>query len=169
MKRPLLLALAAIRPGESDLSYELAPAELGLEECEVAENPLFQRLLGDIRVQFHLVRDGVRLMLAGRVSFQARLNCAICGKVCELAFDEPVAAEYLDTESDAALERALSSDDMDRMLYDGDRIDLARLVHDAIHLAVPIAPVCRADCLGRCSRCGADLNLGPCSCPTSDD
>lgn len=47
----------------------------------------------------------------------------------------------------------------------GDQLDLRPLVRDALLLALPIAPLCREDCLGLCPSCGADLNNGPCGCP----
>ncbi|HET7677601.1 MAG TPA: DUF177 domain-containing protein [Candidatus Limnocylindrales bacterium] len=40
-------------------------------------------------------------------------------------------------------------------------LDLAEPVREAISLAEPIAPLCRPDCLGLCSTCGADLNAVP--------
>jgi len=30
---------------------------------------------------------------------------------------------------------------------------------------LPLKPLCREECKGLCSRCGADLNQGPCGCP----
>ena len=45
-----------------------------------------------------------------------------------------------------------------------DQIDLEPLVREAVVLGLPLAPLCRPDCLGLCSACGADLNLGPCGC-----
>ncbi len=40
-------------------------------------------------------------------------------------------------------------------------LDLAPLVADAISMAEPIAPLCRADCSGLCPVCGIDLNDAP--------
>lgn len=43
-------------------------------------------------------------------------------------------------------------------------LDLAEAVREEVVLAVPGFLVCRDDCSGLCSRCGANLNEGPCSC-----
>jgi uncharacterized protein len=43
-------------------------------------------------------------------------------------------------------------------------IDLDRMARDAVGLNLPPNPLCREDCAGLCSRCGADLNEGPCDC-----
>jgi uncharacterized protein len=50
-----------------------------------------------------------------------------------------------------------------------DLIDLEVLAHDAVLLELPPAPLCRQDCLGLCSMCGADLNVERCGCrPLAD-
>ncbi|NIV30868.1 MAG: DUF177 domain-containing protein, partial [Anaerolineae bacterium] len=33
-------------------------------------------------------------------------------------------------------------------------------------LAIPMKPLCRADCKGLCPQCGATLNLESCACET---
>ncbi len=43
-------------------------------------------------------------------------------------------------------------------------VDLAPLAHDAILLDLPLAPLCRSDCLGLCRYCGTDLNEAACDC-----
>ncbi|MGH2730855.1 MAG: YceD family protein, partial [Actinomycetota bacterium] len=39
---------------------------------------------------------------------------------------------------------------------------------DALTLALPLNPVCRASCKGLCAHCGADLNRGPCNCAAEE-
>ena len=51
----------------------------------------------------------------------------------------------------------------------GDEVDLEPLVHDAVLLALPVAPLCRPDCAGLCPSCGANWNDGPCSCEAPPD
>jgi uncharacterized protein len=45
-----------------------------------------------------------------------------------------------------------------------DQLDLEPVAREAIVLELPLAPLCREDCLGLCPTCGADLNAGPCAC-----
>ena len=56
-------------------------------------------------------------------------------------------------------------EDDDRYYYHGDHIELAPMLREHIILAVPMQPLCQDDCAGLCSRCGKDLNEGPCGCP----
>jgi uncharacterized protein len=43
-------------------------------------------------------------------------------------------------------------------------VDLRPAIREELALTVPAFPLCRDDCAGLCPRCGADLNMGPCSC-----
>jgi uncharacterized protein len=43
-------------------------------------------------------------------------------------------------------------------------LDLQEAVRQCQITAMPMKPLCRPDCAGLCSNCGANLNLGPCSC-----
>jgi uncharacterized protein len=51
----------------------------------------------------------------------------------------------------------------------GDDLDLGPMVHDAVVLELPLAPLCRADCRGLCPHCGADRNEGSCGCVAPGD
>jgi uncharacterized protein len=50
-----------------------------------------------------------------------------------------------------------------------DRVDLEPLVHDAVLLELPVAPLCRDDCAGLCPTCGAELDVAPCGCEPPAD
>ena len=49
------------------------------------------------------------------------------------------------------------------------QIDLRPTVREQWLLNVPSYAVCREDCKGLCSKCGKDLNEGPCQCPAARD
>ncbi|HXW97306.1 MAG TPA: DUF177 domain-containing protein [Gemmatimonadales bacterium] len=49
------------------------------------------------------------------------------------------------------------------------RVDVCPAVREEVALAVSAYPLCREDCAGLCSRCGADLNVGPCGCSAPSD
>jgi uncharacterized protein len=48
-------------------------------------------------------------------------------------------------------------------------VDLGEPIREELILTVPEYALCRDDCRGLCSRCGKDLNAGPCSCPPEPD
>jgi uncharacterized protein len=48
-------------------------------------------------------------------------------------------------------------------------VDLEPMIRDTVLLAMPMAPLCRPDCLGLCPRCGGDRNLDECACEPEVD
>ena len=59
--------------------------------------------------------------------------------------------------------------DEEAYLIENDFVDLAPLVHDAILLELPLAPLCREDCRGLCPYCGIDRNEASCECEAPVD
>ena len=55
------------------------------------------------------------------------------------------------------------------MLVNELRFDLDSLITEDIFLDLPSKFLCDEDCKGICSKCGADLNAGPCSCEKEVD
>ena len=46
----------------------------------------------------------------------------------------------------------------------GQRLDVADLAQQTVLSALPLGLRCKEDCLGLCSICGANRNMGECSC-----
>ena len=53
------------------------------------------------------------------------------------------------------------SEDVYPLTHDGAFADMEALLRDALVESLPLQPLCREDCLGLCSQCGADLNEDP--------
>ena len=47
-------------------------------------------------------------------------------------------------------------------------LDTDKLLHNEILINWPMRVLCKEDCKGICSRCGANLNQGSCDCDTAD-
>ena len=71
--------------------------------------------------------------------------------------DVPLASELQDEENP------------DYFLLQGDELDLEELLETVFILNMDTRFLCRADCKGLCSRCGKNLNEGPCDCRTESD
>jgi uncharacterized protein len=50
----------------------------------------------------------------------------------------------------------------------GDYLYLDEYIRQQFILAQELSPVCKPDCKGLCSECGADLNKAPCSCSSDN-
>jgi len=167
-KQPWLMPIASLKQGDNRLAFELDIEELGGQEHEVKENPLFEQLVGKVRVELGITRTGKKLLVEGRVKFRARLDCAMCCTEFERQYDEPLVSEFLSTDDEPLVpSRELDDEDIGRTQVKGNMLDLRPEVRDAIHLAIPMAPACSPDCKGLCAQCGADLNKGPCGCDSA--
>lgn len=55
------------------------------------------------------------------------------------------------------------------VLLENGMVDVGDLARTAFILGMDTKTLCSEDCKGLCSRCGADLNFGPCSCEKETD
>jgi len=85
---------------------------------------------------------------------------AVCSR-CLSSFEQPltlrIEEEYLSKAEEGAF-----------TIGEHKEIDLSEAVRQYALLVLPMKPLCSEDCAGLCHRCGHNLNLGPCDCPTSD-
>ncbi|CDC69114.1 MULTISPECIES: DUF177 domain-containing protein [environmental samples] len=103
--------------------------------------------------------DVLELELTARTTLDA--VCDRCGKA--FAQDKEVTYSCL-------LAQTLENGDSDEivLLEDG-KVDVGDLARTAFILGMDTKTLCSEDCKGLCPRCGADLNLGPCSCKKEAD
>ena len=115
-----------------------------------------------IRVQGKVTNRAGALHLTGDASTVLDLTCDRCCK--------PIAREktvVLDSLLATELENEDSEDEI--ILLEGGTADLDEVASTAFILAMDTTNLCSEDCKGLCSRCGADLNDGPCSCKPDVD
>ncbi len=136
-------------------TVKFATAELKLPE-------LVQ--LGAIKCRGRLQRMAEGLLLQFKVSYEQQLRCMRClGPVTvpfsgDLNLILEVGGEAVDQD------RELESDDLGLLLLEEEVFDTRPLLTEQVQLNVPMKPLCKEDCAGLCSGCGADLNAGPCDC-----
>ena len=66
-------------------------------------------------------------------------------------------------------EEVQNEDNDEIVLLEEGKVDLGDLARTLFILDMDTKTLCSEDCKGLCSRCGADLNLGPCSCKKEID
>ena len=68
------------------------------------------------------------------------------------------------------LAEELQNEEADEIvLLENGEVDVGELARTAFILGMDTKTLCSEDCKGLCSRCGANLNLGPCSCEKEID
>jgi uncharacterized protein len=147
--------------------------------------------LRPIRVHFSLRKVDEVVVLSGNINTHVSLICSRCANPFQLALTpgisglfckDPVMAGvgYLNDETqrpsgqnkgyarhahdEKADEEISQGKDLDITYLSNDYVDLSEVLTEHLQLHVPFQPLCREDCKGMCSQCGADLNTGRCAC-----
>ena len=135
------------RPGTSQRVRRSLPAPEGLV-VGLAAVPTDAELECDILLE--AVMEGVFVTV--RTAVPVTAECARCLDPVRTGIDVDAQELY-----------AYPADDVeaDALLVDGDLLDLEPLLRDAIALGLPATTLCRADCPGLCTQCGARLADDP--------
>jgi len=115
--------------------------------------------------RLRLLRSGARVLVKGEFATRLRLVCSRCLKEMDFAAQGPLDMVFLPQPAGAEEEIHLAQEDMEVCFYQDGIIDLSQTLRDEISLAMPMAPVCRADCPGICPVCGRSPKDGSCGCP----
>jgi uncharacterized protein len=135
------LALSHGQARRLDLDVEIDPIALGGETYETERN------LESARLDVSRTSTGHALRL--------RLTAELSGPCVRCLGDARLPLEIDVREVD----QPASGDEELRSPYvDGGELDLERWANDAVVLALPAQPLCRADCAGLCPVCGESLN-----------
>ena len=103
------------------------------------------------------------LVLEGKAETTLHTFCDRCGK--PLVRPKSVPFSHMLAEK---LENEENADDEIILLEDGE-VDVEELARTAFILGMDTKTLCSEDCKGLCPTCGADLNLGPCTCKKAPD
>ena len=143
------------RPGErTAFEVELDFSDVDFFGQVPARHPL--RFQGEVR------NAAGALTLEALLSGELELVCDRCGKPFVRSLSLPVrsllAEELEDEESESEI-----------VLLEDGWLDVDEVARTAFILGMDTKHLCREDCAGLCSRCGADLNESPCSCKEEGD
>lgn len=127
--------------------------------------------IADAELDFYIEGDNV--FARGNLNAWVELACSRCLISLRHDIAEDLALTFLPggqlpLEGDAGDEgdevdvESVETDDT--YGYEGEELDMQPLLRERLLLAIPYAPLCKADCLGLCSQCGANLNDSECGC-----
>lgn len=123
------------------------------------------RVAGVVAVDLLVWKRGSGYRLSGRIAGELELDCSRCLDPCRLDAGIDVDLLYLPaSENRGAGEVRIEEEDLTTAFYRDERIDLVHLVQEQFQLALPMKPLCRADCRGLCAVCGGNRNTVPCRC-----
>jgi uncharacterized protein len=118
-------------------------------------------------LHLRLERDGDTVFVQGSLGASVPLSCGRCLEPMRVRLSPEVSSRLVPAPRGRVEGRELGSDDLETDVYAGDTIDLGALVETETSLALPMKPLCRADCRGLCPVCGINRNSSTCACETS--
>ena len=117
---------------------------------------------GPISWEAQITNTGEALLVSGSAQARAVTSCARCLEDVVLDLQGQIEGYFL-IDQDAEDPDDMVEDEFDVLSEDG-VLDMEPLIMAALLLEVPLTPLCREDCAGLCSSCGANLNQGECGC-----
>ncbi|MEV2252616.1 DUF177 domain-containing protein [Streptomyces sp. NPDC050147] len=117
----------------------------------------------ELEIRLESVMEGV--LVTGTARASAEGECVRCLEPLKLEveadFQEMFSYPDADDRGRTAEPADDAEDDEDRLYLEDGLFDLEPVLRDAVVLALPMQPVCRDDCPGLCSQCGARLADDP--------
>jgi uncharacterized protein len=155
---PFVLALQALEEGENRCEITGTAVDLDLQPSELI-------LTSAVVLRAKIFRSLERIEVQGRLKAECELTCDRCLDPIPRRLEIPVRIYGERRESrDHRPEKEVREDDLGIVYHDGRFVDLTDELRQLLLVEVPWHVTCRDDCLGLCPRCGANRNLGSCSC-----
>jgi uncharacterized protein len=148
------------------ISYEIDEPPLVDEESGL-------RCVEGIRGKVSFSNTGSVIVVRGRFQTVIELECTRCLSAFRMDIDLPI-EEGLPLASkvpppDEESEDELPEEEKEPLFVDN-IFNLSEYLRQAIVVSIPIRTLCSEQCSGLCSRCGKNLNEGPCQCePEGND
>ena len=133
-----------------------APENLGVEVIGVPDGATVE-----LGIRLESVMEGV--LVTGTARAPVTGECVRCLEPLERELEADFQEMYSYPDADSRSHETEPDDDAEEetlFLEDG-LLDLEPVLRDAVVLALPLQPVCREDCPGLCSECGARLADDP--------
>lgn len=131
------------------------------EMVDVAENGDDRRVEGTVR----LLRVPRGILVTGELQAEVELICSRCLSSFDFPVTLNIEEEYLPTIDISTGVPLASPEEPGTFTIDEHHIiDLTEAMRQYTLLAIPMKPLCQADCAGLCPICGQNLNQGSCDC-----
>jgi uncharacterized protein len=146
---------------EGGLNFDVLEGKehFGIDQSDCA-------LTDDVKVRGKLTKIEREICFAGDLEASLLVTCTRCLKPFPLQVKSKVQVHFIPRakESSPGSEVEIKETDIEKELYEEDRVDLRGPIRDQILLDVPLIRLCQKDCKGICSECGNDRNSDPCEC-----
>ncbi|HJS73153.1 MAG TPA: DUF177 domain-containing protein [Vicinamibacteria bacterium] len=161
-----------------DRTFTLEPSSLANEEFKLLTPATVSGRLEPVREDDERASGAEDVFrLRGRMACRIELACVRCLEPFPMDLAEELDLLYLPQSSNVGPKTESEDDESGRGLepeevavsfYRDERIDLSQMIVEQIVLALPMKPLCKADCRGLCPQCGVNRNLSSCDCAPED-
>ncbi len=134
------------------------------EQMLIEEQGLFD---DGIRYGIRLHRSGEQVNARGNIKTTVSLPCVRCLEPFHMKIDSDFDVILFPAGLIEKTNPALKADDMEYVFFEGDQIDISRVIMEQVNLFMPLRPLCNEACKGLCSKCGKNLNYENCQCENS--
>jgi len=132
-------------------------------------DPFNLKLLHPVNVLLFLNRNPDHIRITGKITGRLEVQCHRCLRPFALPLDEPVDIFLVSNDRmPRDEEKVLEPEELLYEFFDGEVIEVDRLVAEQIFLALPVKVLCSEACKGICPGCGANLNEEACRCSNAD-
>jgi uncharacterized protein len=149
------------------LWYEVNPEQFPAlaEITERGECDFISPLVFDLNVSL----AGKLVMVEGIFHTRVILTCSRCLAAYESSLESRFVLTFTPQAPDAQASAPqgdieLQADEIGLIPFYGEEIDLKDALQEEVVMSLPMQPLCKSDCKGLCTRCGADLNERECGC-----
>jgi len=118
-----------------------------------------------VRVHMEIYKHGDHIRITGSLKGDLRLLCDRCLQPVEWTLEERIDVLLIDQKyAPTGEEIELGEEDLNYEFFEGEVIDIDRLIAEQIFLHLPLKVLCSPSCRGLCPVCGANLNYQDCGC-----
>lgn len=118
-----------------------------------------------IRYDIRLARTDANVSVKGSVQTVVRSTCSRCLEPFDLSINSDFSFSLTPSAAyRGPHEKELLPDELELDFYEGDAIDVGKIIVNQIILSLPIKPLCRENCQGLCPNCGINKNQETCTC-----
>ena len=123
-------------------------------------------LTDGVKVKGKLTKIEREICFSGDLEAQLRVACTRCLKPFPFEVKSMIQVHFIPRvkEPSPGSEVEIKETDIEKEIYEEDRIDLHGPIRDQILLEVPLILLCQENCKGICPGCGRDRNTDLCEC-----
>ncbi|MCP5053258.1 MAG: DUF177 domain-containing protein [bacterium] len=131
------------------------------EDLLIEEDSFFAESL---HYSIFFTRDAEKIRVRGQIRTLLSLRCVSCVENFDLNIDSKFDLILFPVSMVDVGHSSLKADEMEYIFYEGDNIDLEKILLEQVNLFIPYNPTCSSQCNGICPNCGINLNYEECQC-----